>query len=211
MFKNLFKLEDSHDFNYLFKSFLNNINGFESSFEAKKVYSGIEDVKKMVYGEVTAKSCSDIINILTKYCNLDKTEKILDLGSGIGKFVIAMHYSDLFKQVDGCEILDKMANDSKEIINLYLKQFNKNISNLNIYNENILNIDFSSYDVLFSNTSINKDLVNGLIKKISEEAKKRCIIITTITPFESSNVKLIESFNSKFSWGSSHLNFSIKM
>ena len=83
-------------FTDLFDNFLDNVNGFESFFVGKKTTNtGV----KLVYGEINKKSCKDSINILKDFCKLDGTENVLDLGSGIGKIVMAMHYTDMLKML----------------------------------------------------------------------------------------------------------------
>lgn len=195
-------------FTDLFDNFLDKIDGFKSFFDGKATTN---TTVKLVYGEMNKKSCKDSINILKDFCKLDGTENVLDLGSGIGKIVMAMHYTDMFKNVDGVEIVDKLVIDCNDVLKLYEKQFNKNISNIHIYNDDSLQFDISNYDIIFSNTTVDNDFRNKLINKISNEAKTGCIIINSINSFESNNLKLVRRFTSNFSWGDSHINASIKL
>jgi hypothetical protein len=191
-------------------NFLDGYDGFGSSFSAKRKYNGEEDVKKMTYGEYTGVSFGDIIEALNKHKSVDVFDSAIDLGSGIGKMVVALHYSGLFKNVYGVEILEGMYNDSLTLIEDYGKKFNKDISNIKIYNDNMLNLNFSNYDVISSNTSVNDDLLRNIISKINLEAKSGAIVISTISQFVAENIKQIDRFNTKFSWGPSHVNFAIK-
>lgn len=195
-------------FNKIFDDFLNNIDGFDSFFKSRNNFSSNN---KLVYGEFNIKSCSDSINILKDFCKLDKTEKVLDMGSGIGKIVIAMHHTDMFKDVDGVEIIPDLTDDSRKIIKLYGNKFKKNISNIHIYNQDSLTLDIKDYDIIFSNTTVDDDFRKKLIDKISNEAKNGCIVITSISAFTSDKLKLVRKFNSNFSWGDSCINASIKI
>lgn len=195
-------------FNELFDNFLNNIDGFES------FYKGENTVKtdiKLVYGEMDAKSCLDSINILKDFCKLDKSENVLDLGSGIGKIIIAMHYTDMFKNVDGVELVSTLCDDCKKAVELYGETFNKNVSNINIYNRDFLNFDISNYDIIFSNTTTDDNLRAKIVDKIGNEAKSNCVIISSICQFKSNKIKPLRRFISNFSWGNSYINASIKV
>ena len=195
-------------FTDLFDNFLDNVNGFESFFVGKKTTNtGV----KLVYGEINKKSCKDSINILKDFCKLDGTENVLDLGSGIGKIVMAMHYTDMFKNVDGVEIVNTLVSDCKDVLKLYGEKFNKDISNIHIYEGDSLQFDISNYDIIFSNTTVDDNFIKALTRKISEEAKPNCVVISSISAFESDKLKLVRRFASNFSWGESHINASIKL
>lgn len=195
-------------FTDLFDNFLDKIDGFESFFMGNRTVNTSEN---LVYGEMDKKSCKDSINILKDFCKLDGTENVLDLGSVIGKIVMAMHYTDMFKNVDGVEIVDKLVIDCKEALQLYSEKFNKNISNIHIYEGDSLKFDISNYDIIFSNTTVDDNFRKALTNKISEEAKPNCIVISSISAFESNKLKLVRRFASNFSWGESHINASIKL
>ena len=195
-------------FTDLFDNFLDKIDGFESFFAGKSLTNTSIN---LVYGEMDKKSCKDSINILKDFCKLNGTENVLDLGSGIGKIVMAMHYTDMFRNVDGVEIVDTLVSDCKGVLQLYGETFNKNISNIHIYEGDSLQFDISNYDIIFSNTTVDDNFRKELTQKISEEAKTNCVVISSINAFESDKLKLVRRFKSNFSWGESHINASIKL
>ena len=195
-------------FTDLFDNFLDKIDGFESCFMGNRTVNTTEN---LVYGEMDKKSCKDSINILKDFCKLNGTENVLDLGAGIGKIVMAMHYTDMFKNVDGVEIVDTLVSDCKDVLKLYSEKFNKNISNIHIYKGDSLQFDISNYDIIFSNTTVDNNFRDKLINKISNEAKTGCIVISSIIAFKSEKLKLIRRFTSNFSWGESFINASIKL
>lgn len=195
-------------FNEIFDNFLDGIDGFESFF------NGVANVKndyKLVYGEFNQNSFNTCLDILKDFYYINKNKKVLDLGSGIGKVVIAMHYTDYFKQVDGIEIVDTLVEDSKKCIDLYSKLFNKNISNINIYQGDFKDFDISDYDIIISNTTTDDRIREMLKNKIVKEAKRDAIIITSITRFDDKKLKQIRKITTSFSWGISCINACIKL
>jgi hypothetical protein len=188
--------------------FLNKYNGYSAASAAKKKHG--EDTSKMTYGEFDSVSCNDMITTLKKYKKLDGTESVIDLGSGMGKLVVALHYSGLFSNVYGVELLTGLYEDSLKLIEDYAKEFGRDVSNISIFNDDMLNLSYSPYNVIISNTSINDELLANIIKKINLEAEKDTIAISTINRFIDTNLDVVESYSTSFSWGSSHLNFSIK-
>ena len=195
-------------FNEIFDKFLDGIDGFDSFF------NGILNVKndyKLVYGEFNQNSFDACLDILEDFYYINKNKKVIDLGSGIGKVVMAMHYTGYFKQVDGIEIVDTLVEDSKKCIGLYSKLFNKNINNINIYQGDFKDFDISDYDIMISNTTTDTAIRDMLKNKIVKEAKKDAIIITSITKFEDKKLKQVRRVTTSFSWGISFINACIKL
>ena len=195
-------------FDKIFDDFLNYIDGFDSFF------NGVASVKedyKLVYGEFNKDSFYATLDILQDFNYINRNKKLLDLGSGIGKVVIAMHYTDYFKQIDGVEIVKTLVDDCKKCIDLYSKTFKKNVSNINIYNADFVDFDISDYDILITNTTTDNDLREFLKQKITKEAKQGAIVIGSITSFENKYLKQVRKFNTSFSWGISSITASIKV
>ena len=136
---------------------------------------------------------------------------MIDLGSGLGKIVIPMHYANVFKNIEGVELLTSMYDKSLEIVNEYSKKFHKDISNINLINDDMFNIDFSKYDVIFSNTAVSHELKEEITKKLNKEAKKGCIIISSISVFKDENLIPIRKIKSQWSWGLSSVCVSRKI
>ena len=195
-------------FENIFDDFLDKIDGFDSFF------NGVASVKedyKLVYGEFNKDSFVATLSILKDFNYLNNNKKLLDLGSGIGKVVIAMHYTDYFKQVDGIEIVKTLSDDSKKCIEVYGKLFNKNTKNINIYNADFLNFNISDYDIIITNTTTDNNIRELLKKKISNEAKNGAIIVGSITSFKTDVLREVRKFTTRFSWGESCITASIKI
>ena len=195
-------------FDKIFDDFLNYIDGFDSFF------NGVASVKedyKLVYGEFNKDSFYATLDILQDFNYINKNKKLLDLGSGIGKVVMAMHYTDYFKQIDGVEIVKTLVDDCKKCIDLYSETFKKDVSNINIYNADFVDFDISDYDILITNTTTDNDLREFLKQRITKEAKQGAIVIGSITSFENKYLKQVRKFNTSFSWGISSITASIKV
>jgi 2-polyprenyl-3-methyl-5-hydroxy-6-metoxy-1,4-benzoquinol methylase len=190
--------------------FLGGYDGFNSSFSARGKYKGSKDTSKMTYGEFRDPSFTDMVNVLKKYMRLDGTESVMDLGSGMGKVVVALHYSGLFKNVYGVELLEGLYSDSLNLVRDYSKKFNKDVGNIKIFNDDMLNLNYSPYDLIISNTSVDDVLLQNIIAKTNSELKEGAIVVSTISQFADTNLIPIERFRTQFSWGESHINFSIK-
>ena len=199
-----------NELNSLFSDFLDKFDGFESSYNAKNNYTGERDISTMTYGEINANSAFAIINILRDFCKLNRTESVIDLGSGIGKVILAMHYTDLFKFIVGVELLEGLYSVSLKMFSDYSKKYYKYIDNIHVFNDDILNTDISKYDIIISNTAVDNELRQNIINKINNEARTGALVISSITSFEASKLKPVRRFATKWSWGASHINASIK-
>jgi hypothetical protein len=128
----------------------------------------------------------------------------------MGKVVNALHDSGLIKNIYGVELLEGLYNDSLNLVNDYGKKFNKDISNIKIFNDDMLNLDYSPYNLIISNTSVDDNLLQNLITKVNSELKKGAVAVSSISKLVNTNLTLVERFRTQFSWGPSHINFSIK-
>lgn len=83
-----------------------------------------------------------IIEIVIQWCVENNTAKILDIGSGVGKFcfVGALISNIKFTGVEKRKSLHKQAVSIQDKLNL---------KNINFINTNILNIDFTDYDTFY--------------------------------------------------------------
>ena len=192
----------------IFDNFLDKINGFDSFFNG---VSAVKENYKLVYGEYSKDSFEATLDILKDFNYLNTDKKLLDLGSGIGKVVMAMHYTNYFKQVDGVEIVKTLVDDGWECVKAYGQIFDKNIDNIHLYNTDFANFDISDYDILISNTTTDDRVREMLRDKITNEAKQNAIVISSITSFKCDVLKEVRKFVTKFSWGTSYINACIKI
>lgn len=194
------------DFKFIFDNYLNNINGFDYSYKARILGHHSNKDGSITYGEPTADSCEKMIELLKDHMKLDGTETMIDLGSGIGKILIALHYAGYFKELYGIELLKYMADESKNIIQNYGEKFNKDISNIHIIQGSYLEYNkFNKFDLLISNTSTNDDLRINLTKKINKEGKNNAMVLSSISPFEFEDLRLLKETVCQWSWGLSTL------
>lgn len=193
-------------FEFIFDKYLNNINGFDYSYKARSLENMSNEDGSLTYGEPTDDACEKMIELLKEYMKLDGTETVVDLGSGIGKILIAMHYTGYFKELYGIELLKYMADESKNIIQEYGAKFNKDVSNIHIIQGSYLAYnEFNKFDLFISNTSTNDTLRKNLITKINSEGKNGAMVLTSIYPFDFEDVRVLKEIVCKWSWGSSTL------
>lgn len=84
----------------------------------------------------------EIAKIATKWLATSSNTKILDIGSGVGKFcIVGAMLSDA--HFFGIEKRQSLVNETNR-----LKQ-KLNLNNINIINENIVNINFKDYDAFY--------------------------------------------------------------
>ena len=196
----------------LFKDFLDNYDGFSVSFRGRKEQLGADyDQERLTYGEPKFECINDFLAILQDLCRCDKTETMIDLGSGLGKIVIPMHYANIFKNIEGVELITSLYNESLKIIDEYSKKYQKNVDNIKMINDDMFNIDFSKYDVIFSNTAVSEQLKDEIVSKINKEAKNCCIIISSISTFKDENIIPLRKLKSQWSWGLSSVCVSRKV
>ncbi len=115
-------------------------------------------------------------NIILSFINqhFDKNVKILDVGTGAGKYGTILR-TDGFDNVDGLEIFEA-----------YFNRFKLNDKYRKVYNENIINFEFDFYDVIIM-TDILEHLTvedsKALLEKFIKKNKTNCIMVRV--PFQS--------------------------
>jgi len=172
--------------------------------------------KNFIYGESNFQAMLDILKFIEIKENnffYDKNKIFLDLGSGIGKAVIAMSLFDKFKKCIGVEIMENLYFKSeivKEKLDIeYLFKNNLKISEIDFLFDDILNLDFSNYDVIFANSTCwTKEFINSLFPKICQ-LKKGAYFINTDQVFYPNLSNEIwekkEKFKTQMSWGDSFI------
>lgn len=165
--------------NYIFYNELKNKSGKRYS----KITSNKEDINNY---SSHSPSCCKLYNVLKKL-NINKQDKIIDIGSGRG-FALSIMNLFPFKEILGIEISRK--------------DYEKNIQNfkiLNISKIKLINIDindFKEYDIynyFYFYNPFNSVFFENIIKKIK---KKNSIII--YKNLHSSEKNILEKYGFKF-------------
>ena len=124
------------------------------------------------YGELTKQGAIQLVGQLKNR----QPKSFCDLGSGIGvviKYMINMVPS--LKIIDGVELSEERYKNS-----LYLIDRAKSSQSINLWNDDIMNINVSSYDMIYiSNLCFNHGYNQKLSEKLDKEVKNEAIIFAS--------------------------------
>jgi len=188
----------------IFHALYKNVDGFESSSQAKKKNQHQDGRNTFVYGEFPFITGQAII----KKAQPKKDGVFFDLGSGVGRAVILSHLLFDFKKSVGIELLEGMHKDAcqlqERLPTLVSPQFNHYLENreMSLLNRNIFDVDLSEADLILLNYPLRgeKSFLQ-LEEKFLRELKPKTKIIATIRKLKNPAFKLFHDRQYKFSWG----------
>lgn len=177
----------------VFKQIFKDADGFALS----KISRKLSDAPEYTYGEILF---VPFIALLSQ-TNINKHTIFYDLGSGVGKAVIAC--SMVFKIQKSCGIelftnLHACANSQKTKLYAY-SQYKSNP--INFINANFLEIDFSEASLIFINaTAFIGAIWDDLNKKLGK-IQKNLTIISISKKINATNFKISKTTYVEMSWG----------
>ncbi len=126
-----------------------------------------------------------------------------DLGSGIGKALVAASLLGNFEKIVGVEILDDVFAASQDVITSYKNNVRENVcKNIEIIHGDIRNVAIDKADLVYvASTCFDESFMLHLSKK-AETMKKGAQFITLTRPLKSDALKLINKESMPMSWGS---------
>ena len=155
-----------------------------------------------IYGEVLYPTLSDIFSILRKRNLLSGGEVFYDLGSGIGKAVIAASLLHNFSKCCGIELVRSLFEISVKLKENYEKtrfRLDGGGTSVEFFNADILEFDWSDCDVFFINsTCFDEDFMRTVGEKAS---RKGTIGISTSKRMDKRKWSLLEMIKKPMSWG----------
>ena len=177
-----------------------------------------------VYGEVNFKAMAYIFEYIKSLYEINSNGFFYDLGSGIGRGILAATLCYSFKQYIGIEYLEQIYKDSIEIKNEYIKQLpkfikdmkeqnifpnynfdnNNNLPNILFINNDFLNENLSEGSLIFTNsTCFTQELLDKIAEKVNKEVKIGCIVVTTTRPLKLDKEKwdILKGVKRMMSWG----------
>jgi len=177
------------------------INAFEISLEHRET----ENIKsdEYIYGEIIYSTFADLLSASQPKPN----EIFYDLGCGSGKavFTTALLYPDVIAR--GVELLPPLYNLCLELTKKLKglmsndKYFKTHTLNIEFFQENLLEYDFSNANILFLNaTCFTKDNWTKICEKMEKLAPGSRVIISSRS-LESDNFELIHARSHLMSWG----------
>lgn len=154
-----------------------------------------------IYGEVLYPTLSDIFSILRKRNLLSGGEIFYDLGSGIGKAVVAASLLHNFSKCCGIELVRSLFEISGKVKENYEKAGTGagHGTRVEFFNADILEFDWSDCDVFFINsTCFDEDFM----RRVGEKASRKGVVgISTSKRMDKSKWRLIETSKKPMSWG----------
>jgi len=187
----------------LFAVLYQNVDGYNISKAARKKVIG--NSGEFLYGETLFQSWKKIV----ENANPKKDGVFFDLGSGVGRSVIASHLLFDFQKSVGFEMLEDLHNQALETKELLYKIADEETLNriskheLQFVRGNFFEIDFYEADLVFLNYHIrNSQKFLDLEKKLLQQLKPGSKIITALSPLRNPAFKMFDNQSYKFSWGS---------
>ncbi len=178
-------------FNMIFKD----VNGFSLSKTARKQ----NDAPEYTYGEITF---IPFIALLSQ-TKIDENTIFYDLGSGVGKAVIACSMVLPIKKSYGIELftnLHSCALHQQIKLNKY-PEYKHKADKIHFINDNFLNIDFKDATLIFINaTAFIGETWDKLNAKF-EVLKTPITIITTSKKISAKNFAIVKTTYVEMSWG----------
>lgn len=196
----------------IFNKLFANEDGFSLSINERKK----KNIQKQsfVYGEINLYSFRAILTSV----NPQKGEKLFDMGSGIGKAVIAAHLFFDFSEVVGIEILEDLYNRSQQILNSYKKNMMSNISAskkgqyVRFIHGDFLDADISETDIVYvASTCFDHVFMKHLSKKLGRSLKAGSRVITLTKKLHHDMLELRNTKSFPMSWGSTTVYFYEKI
>lgn len=152
----------------------------------------LKDLNKdnFIYGETGVLTTK----LLLQEINIQKGSTIIDLGCGRGTFLFAANFLFDLKGV-GIEIINRYVEYGKK-----LKKSMK-AAGINFFNDNILNADLSSADIVYiAGTTFQKEIIDEIHQKF-QELRTGAVVISVHHKIESEDFILFNEGNFPFSWG----------
>ena len=180
----------------LFKQVFTSIEGSSiSQSEWKRL--NCSGKSEFTYGEIDFVHMAPVFGL----CKPQPGEVFWDLGCGAGKCMAAMAllYPKLAK-VCGVEYLDKLYECCKNSLEV-LKDNNPSLPEIEVHHGNMLEIDWSNADILFSSSiCFPNELIEGILAN-SHRLKKGARFITLKSFPPNSIFEVIYSIRVKMTWG----------
>lgn len=154
---------------------------------------------KITYGEMEYDGIQELYSIITKKYN-SKIDCFMDIGSGRGKLCMYMAGQPKIKHVLGVELVKERHDDAE---NLKSKLKSSYANKVELLNQNIFDVNLGENSgnnvfIWFSNLCFDKNNIDLIFKKFSEELPEGTIICCSKKP--ESELKYLDSIKIPMSW-----------
>jgi SAM-dependent methyltransferase len=192
----------------LFNCLYKDVDGYDLSYQSgqRQNLNG----NNFVYGEINFDTFADLLDELP----YNSEQRVFyDLGSGVGKPVIAAALLGDFQKLVGIEMLEDLHLESMRVKNLFNSDVRKLFPSkaavqIDFICGNLLTTDFSDGDLVFvQSTCFNEELMEKLEQKCNE-LKPGSLVITGTKSLPTWQVTGMKKY--KMSWGEACLFFHVK-
>lgn len=228
-----YKLDKKKHFYY--KNLEEKFNELFNNISEEEIQEKIKKEKKIrnlnepsfIYGEVTFKTLTYILEYLYNVYSINLNGIFYDLGSGIGKAIFSAALTFPFKKYIGIEYIQTLNHYSNIIKSKFKRNFpllrkedrilNEKFKNItpditfkygDFLKENLLNASF----IFINSTCFSNSLMKELSSKIINEVMSGCIIITITSELEckENEFEKLNVLRRYMAWGISNIYIYIK-
>ena len=179
----------------VFHEIYQEVDGFSLSLQARQRQDAVE----YVYGEI------DFVSFiaLLSFVPFNQETVFYDLGSGVGKAVLACSMVYPLKKSVGVECLPELYECScKQALHLvHLKEYEERAKKITFIHSDFLKIDLDEATVIFINaTTFIGTLWDNLCMRL-KHLPQICIVITTSKALDSTDFIVLKHTKVQMSWG----------
>lgn len=192
----------------LYERVFSGVDGFGLSYGWQK---GIgERDRNLTYGEI---DFDGFLNILCDIPKIDQRKVFYDLGSGVGKAVMAAALLGNFRKAVGIEILSPLHFQTATISRAlkedkYFQNNKNNLPEISFLQKDFLKHDYQEADLVFINsTCFSQELMYALSESL-QTIPSGGIVLTVSQSLPSMDVFKIKKY--AFSWGGGTVFFHLK-
>ena len=186
----------------LFESFFVDGKGYELSKKAREDM-GLQKNRSYTYGEITFEGFKEILDIVSPTSEFE----FLDLGSGVGKALIASSLLYPSSKLIGYENLPSLVVQSNTIVKNYLSMIKDEYSDVfapefSIVQDSFFHADFSTADVIYAcSTCFEQSYIEFISSKI-DELKLGAYLIVLTKQISHDSLECVFKGQKLFNWGS---------
>lgn len=153
-----------------------------------------------IYGELHYYSVQKILRRL----KITENDIILDLGSGLGKFVLQVFMQSQAKKVIGIEAMREMHDKATDVIQVFKTEFDyfwQGERELVLLNENFLSSDWQKANIVYTcSTCFTQELLNAIGRKVNNTPCVQQVL--SFRPIPTLKMPLLDIFGVECSWDS---------
>ncbi|MBI2051348.1 SAM-dependent methyltransferase [Candidatus Roizmanbacteria bacterium] len=194
----------------IFESLYDSIDGYALSLRGRKKLPFYD--RGLTYGEIVPDSFFTIL----KEVEPKDGEMFYDLGSGTGKAVILAALLFNFSKAVGIEIVEDLHHTAEKILVRFNEEIRPTLPNsaktdIVFQCSDFLTSDFFEANIVFAHSTCFHDGELKVLTKKFENLKEGTRIITVSKSIDSPNLRIIDTQEHPFSWGTATVYFQCRL